>query len=45
MTIGAYTINDSHASRELGGNLYPFAVFIACGVFVSLYGMVTGRGR
>jgi multidrug transporter EmrE-like cation transporter len=43
VTIGAYTINDSHASRELGGNLYPFAVFVACGVFVSLYGMATGR--
>ena len=43
VTIGAYTINDSHASRELGGNLYPFAVFVACGVFVSLYGIVTGR--
>jgi drug/metabolite transporter (DMT)-like permease len=43
VTIGAYTINDSHASRELGGNLYPFAVFAACGLFVSLYGTAIGR--
>jgi drug/metabolite transporter (DMT)-like permease len=44
-TIGAYTINDSHAARELGGNLYPFAAFTATGVAVSVYGVATGRGR
>ena len=44
LTIGAYTINDAHASRELGGNLYPFAVFTACGVLVSVYGTAIGRG-
>ena len=44
VTIGAYTVNDSHAVRELGGNLYPFAVFAATGVTVSVYAVVTGRG-
>ena len=43
VTIGAYTLNDSYAARELGGNLYPFAVFLASGVLVSLYGMAIGR--
>ena len=38
VTIGAYTLNDSHAARELGGNLYPFAVFVAPVVAVSIYG-------
>ena len=41
--IGAYTLNDSHAAREIGGSLYPFAVFAAAGVAVSAYGIAVGR--
>jgi drug/metabolite transporter (DMT)-like permease len=44
MTIGVYTIVDSHASR-LVGTTYAFGIFAAAGVSVSAYGLVTGRGR
>lgn len=42
-TIGAYTVTDSWAARELGGVLYPFASFAATGVLLSAYGVATGR--
>jgi len=44
VTIGVYTVNDSHAAREVGA-AYPFAVFVGCGVFVTAYGVATGRSR
>jgi len=44
VTIGAYTLNDAAAVREVGGNLYPLAVFTTSGLAVSIYGVVTGRG-
>lgn len=45
MSIGAYTVNDSHASRTLDTDLYPFAVFMATGVAITGYGVVAGRGQ
>jgi drug/metabolite transporter (DMT)-like permease len=45
MSIGVYTVNDSHASRTLDTDLYPFAVFVATGIAVTGYGIVAGRGR
>ena len=44
VAIGAYTVNDSRAARELGGALYPFAVFATSGAMITLYGMASGRG-
>lgn len=43
VTIGAYTLNDSHAAREVGAEVYAFAVFTGCGVAISVYGVATGR--
>ena len=43
--IGAYTTIDSHASRELGGTAYVFAVFVMIAVAVTTWGIVAGRGR
>jgi drug/metabolite transporter (DMT)-like permease len=45
VTIGIYTVVDSHASRLVGGNSYAFGAFAAAGVSVTGYGLVTGRGR
>jgi multidrug transporter EmrE-like cation transporter len=42
VTIGVYTINDSHASREFGIT-YPFAAFVAIGFAMTLFVLVTGR--
>ena len=42
--IGIYTTVDSHAARDVGGNTYVFAVFVACGFMVSVYGLAVGRG-
>ena len=42
--IGIYTTVDSHAARDVGGNTYVFAVFVAVGVLVSVYGLAVGRG-
>jgi drug/metabolite transporter (DMT)-like permease len=44
VTIGIYTTVDSHAAREVGGNTYVFAVFVSCGLLVSIYGLAAGRG-
>jgi drug/metabolite transporter (DMT)-like permease len=41
--IGIYTTIDSHAVRDVGGATYVFAVFVACGAWVSLYGLARGR--
>ena len=45
VTIGIYTVVDSHAARDVAGNLYTFAVFVAAGTCVTAYGLVVGRGR
>ncbi|HEX4984116.1 MAG TPA: EamA family transporter [Ilumatobacteraceae bacterium] len=42
--IGIYTTVDSHASRDVGGNTYVFAVFVSCALMVSVYGLAVGRG-
>ena len=34
---------DGHGSRLTGGNLYPLVLFISTGVFVSGFGVITGR--
>lgn len=44
-TIGAYSVVDSHGSRQMGGNLYPLLLFTATGVFLTTFGVVTGRSR
>lgn len=43
--IGAYTTVDSHASRELGGVAYVFAVFTMIAVVVTAWGLATGQAR
>jgi drug/metabolite transporter (DMT)-like permease len=43
VTIGAYTLIDSHAAREVDSNTYVFAAFVAGGVAVTGYGLATGR--
>ena len=44
-TIGTYTLVDSHAAREVDDVTYIFAVFLAAGVLVTLYGIAAGRAR
>ena len=44
-TIGIYSVVDSHGSRETGGNLYPLLLFTSAGVFITLHGLMAGRGR
>jgi drug/metabolite transporter (DMT)-like permease len=43
VSIGVYTINDSHAARTIDGGLYPFAAFAMIGVVVTAYGVAIGR--
>lgn len=43
MTIGAYSVVDSHGSRHMGGNLYPLLLFIATGSLLTIVGLVNGR--
>jgi len=45
LTIGVYTVNDSHAARSAGGTTYAFAAFVTIGVMGTAYGFVIGRGR
>jgi len=45
LCIGAYSVIDGHGSRLTGGNLYPLVLFIATGITVSIFGIVTGRSR
>lgn len=45
VTIGSYTIVDSHAAREYGGLSYVFAAFVMFGVALSIAGVAAGRGR
>ncbi len=44
VTIGIYSVIDSHGSRETGGNLYPLTTFVACAVFTTAHGLSVGRG-
>jgi drug/metabolite transporter (DMT)-like permease len=44
-TIGTYTLVDSHAAREVDDVTYIFAVFLAAGVLVTIYGVAAGRTR
>lgn len=43
--IGAYSLIDSHGSRETGGNLYPLLMFTSAGLFITLHGLMAGRRR
>ncbi len=43
MTIGVYSVIDSHGSRNTGGNLYPLTTFIACAIFTTAHGLAIGR--
>ena len=45
LTIGAYTLVDSHASRTVDDWTYTFAVFVGGGVSVTAYGLAAGRRR
>ena len=45
VTIGCYTVVDSHASREVDDNTYALAIFVTGGLFVTVYGVVVGRGH
>lgn len=44
-TIGAYSAIDGYGSRETGGNLYPLVLFLAIGIFLTIFGVATGRIR
>jgi multidrug transporter EmrE-like cation transporter len=44
VTIGVYTVNDSRAVRSYGIT-YPFAAFVAIGVAMVLYVVISGRTR
>lgn len=43
VTIGVYTLIDSHAARSVDDFTYVFAVFVMGGVFVTAYGAARGR--
>jgi drug/metabolite transporter (DMT)-like permease len=45
VTIGAYTVSDSHAAREYDSRTYIFATQAACAVGVTSAGLARGRGR
>jgi len=45
VTIGAYSVIDGYGSRETGGNLYPFVLFLGVGTFLTIAGVVQGRSR
>jgi drug/metabolite transporter (DMT)-like permease len=42
-TVGAYSVIDSHGSRDTGGNLYPLTTFVACALFTTIHGLARGR--
>jgi len=44
VTIGLYSNVDSSGSRTMGGNFYPFLIFITCSIGLTTYGIVTSRG-
>ena len=44
LTIGIYTVNDSHAVREYGAT-YAFAVFALIGASTTILGVATRRAR
>ena len=44
LTIGIYTVNDSHAVREYG-TIYAFAGFALTGLSTTILGVATGRTR
>jgi uncharacterized membrane protein len=43
VTIGLYSVIDSHGSRETGGNLYPLTVCIAQAVLLTVHGLAISR--
>ncbi len=45
LTIGSYTVVDSHAARAYGGGSYVFAAFVMIGVWLTVVGVASGRGR
>jgi drug/metabolite transporter (DMT)-like permease len=42
-TIGIYSTIDSSGSRNMGGNLYPVIIFIPAAIFITSFGLATGR--
>ena len=44
LTIGLYSNVDSSGSREMGGNMYPFLIFITCSLGLTTFGIATQRG-
>jgi drug/metabolite transporter (DMT)-like permease len=45
VAIGSYTTVDSHASRQLDGVAYVFAVFVMIAAVVTAWGLATGQAR
>ncbi|MGH9272263.1 MAG: EamA family transporter [Ilumatobacteraceae bacterium] len=45
LTIGVYTLIDSHAARSVDDVTYVFAVFATGGAFVTAYGLAVGRAH
>lgn len=43
ITIGAYSIIDSHGSRTTGGNLYPLFLFVSIAGFLTVHGLMAGK--
>ena len=44
VTIGLYSTIDSHGSRVNDGNIYPLLLFVSAGFFLTLHGLMAGRG-
>jgi len=44
VTIGSYTVVDSHAARQYGGASYVLGVFVMMGLCNSVTGLAIGRG-
>lgn len=43
VTIGAYSLIDSHGSRVSDGNLYPLFLFVSIAAFLTLHGLMAGK--
>jgi drug/metabolite transporter (DMT)-like permease len=44
-TIGLYSTIDSSGSRSMGGDMYAVLIYIPVALFITAYGLVSGRGK
>lgn len=45
LTIGGYSVIDSHGSRTNGGGIYPLLLFVSTSVFLTAHGLMAGKRR